>query len=578
MLIQGASESQTVSVLSLLKPKRFNAPASWTAVPDQRQPSVPSSVPKSDVPAPDFEALEKGREAGPLDEDRTLTNQEAEEYVKRPAYYNPNTQEASTLSGLLMSGALAALSLGLIHDDPRYMNDEGKVAYYGSEALANAVVGYGLGALAGEGAGVASDVLRGTRVGRAAAGLVGKVPKSALRGIINGGIVGLEAAKGVEMKEHGASWGDVIGSTVADFAGLYGFTRGFEDAKLNRIIVREHNLLDGQQIHRQIDVFQRGKLIRSVRQVEKVLPNGDMLNGRSLYIPGDGTAIKIDVNGKRLVNLELVNYPGVSEDVPTVPSKKLGIVIRKLESGDVEIKFWKKSDGVGTRFYLYDPLKESPQAQQALDRSGVRMEVPGIRAVMEELKPRPLLSPPPVPESIELLGRAGLELVRFGSGFRQGQESKLSLRVTPVQVQGQKQRQVTKVDFGTKSLQRVRLSRQGALLAMRPRKVRATKTRTKSLLNMKPPRPPRLSGAFPHFFTKKKKHKKLRKKGKGKKKGWQVLGEVDLLTQDILEQERVVAYKVDTKKFRRLWDSGAIWGGEGLDLVKSVKKVKGGLL
>ncbi len=239
--------------------KPFNgAKSSWLATAEGSSGSGGyndlKGTPVSSVFIPNLQSLENEKSSKlDLDTNRTLTNSEAKRYVKRPAYYNPKTQEAATLPGLIVDGALDVLTFGKLGDNTKYMTEKGKIAYYAGRDITEGLLGYAVGGAAGD---IVGNVA--TKAGKVAKAVewVARHEKvaSALKGVLKGAFIGGEAAKGIEIKENGGSWTDVTGSLAGDFAGMYGFEKGMTDT-LEPTLTKEATI---KKVH---DTASRHKII-----------------------------------------------------------------------------------------------------------------------------------------------------------------------------------------------------------------------------------------------------------------------------------------------------------------------------
>jgi len=111
-------------------------------------------------------------------------------------------------------------------DRPQIQGERNKVIFYAGNILGKISAGFLTGAATG-------SALGSSRIGISAAKKVASFSENhpalttALKGVARGTLIGGEAAKGIMMKENGASWTDVVGTIMGDFGGFYGFEKGF---------------------------------------------------------------------------------------------------------------------------------------------------------------------------------------------------------------------------------------------------------------------------------------------------------------------------------------------------------------
>jgi len=556
-----------------------------------------------------------------LGEDRTVTFKE-EKNLPKPFYYDPKTGTAYTPGGVFLAGMGSLVR----HDvNPADLSLEGKLLFYGGEAVEKAALGFG----ASEAVGAALSTRAGLNIVTKAAEFGARHPRivSAARGVLKGLLIGGEAAKGIMMKEKGSDWLDVGLELGTDFAGFYGFDRGLS-ATVPRVRVVKKRFLEGTLT--QTDVYKGENLVESVKLLSKQTPEGHLV-GISTYRPNEGTIYTISVRGTREVDMRMANVRGAFDRVFKT-------------SGMNGIKFWKASEGGTTRFYLYDP----PRLQSAL-KVNVK-EVPGLRTNLMLLRPTPFARPPSASEILRITGADSI-LAMFGrqpsaktrntpkqalsspkntqlpsprlktpdfeTALRTAQNNEGLLKFDGVLNQGI-ERQIPKpalvqVPRTRSALKTSQLLETKELLdfdgieLLSPRVLEETTQRTETLLRTaqllsfsmkKRQRTALLS--IPSFRSKEltlaldvgvpdvdvppldlliphKKKKKKRKAGKKSRKSRKkdifevILGEIDLFSANELDARGITNVDISVKKFSQLWNSGDALLSEPYEVLKATK-------
>ena len=524
----------------------------------------------------------------PTNVNRTLTNEEIKKYSPKPDYYDPETGLTVQGPGMIITGLATGMTLGLTDFDIKRENIrtmEGKALFYSGKIGGEFLAAYGLGEIIGGGAGI----LEGTRVGtilgrtagRVASSKVGRIIGPAAKGTLKGAIYGVEAGKAIAMKSGGASWLDVIGEVGSDVAGIYGFEKGFltgyNAMAPEKTTVRTREFLEGKIIDTET---RKGTQVLGTRRViVKTTPKGDVILGASTRTP-EGTMTALQMRGSRDVDILLANKKGAS----ILPHREMGVE---------GVKFWKKSAGAETMFFLHDP----PTARAQLITSV--KEVPGARSLLTSLRAPFRLTAPPSPQTIELISAsafAGTKILTSPPSFEveeqkkkeQGVGTTLIPKRSPELIestkqeliweQKQEQRRKRGLIQGPEQKQgRAQGQRQRSLkLVVQDQKLQPLIQTAKRSKTPKPPEPPlpSLGGKRPPQLVLNKKERK--KKKKKRKKKTELLGEIDLVTANILDAMGVEKVVISKRKFQKLWESGSALIGEGFEVVKSPKPKKRG--